>query len=710
MERSDRFFFAFEGAESPEGPWGQLIVLEARGREEISAPYEYVIDLALADGASEVDHEALLGAKATLRIMTDAEPAVRLVHGLVVEVEELSVEKGSRLRVKLAPPYARARLYRKCVIHVDQTIKDVLVETLERGSTGMQLTASGGERAEPADGDWGSYSGFKATYALRVTDVARLEDVEARPYSVQYEESDVDFVSRILEEEGIAYHFEHTAEECVLVLADADAGRRDVAGSVALSQDKLHQESRNVRAGGRLRPKAVALLDYDHRKPDLALVGGSPSAGSEPMTIESPGRFAFSNALGEHLARSREEQLDSERRFVSLDTNARGLSAGSLFALEHPKFGGTYLAHRLEVQLRQRMSFAAADGEPTYTARVEGLFSCEAQASPASKFRPARRTARPRIVGSQTAVVTAEVGQDQEINVGGEGDFGSVRVRFHWDRDSARHEQEPTSCWVRVSQMFAGGRGHGAMFHPRVGDEVIVDHLDGDPDRPIITGRVYNGKNLSPENATQRPTYSCIKSMTSPYDGNFNMMAFDDLQGEEKYIVHVARDFIMNVRHNSARFVANFDKVHVKGDQETLIEGQQDFVIQGNQNFEVQSNQVVHIGATQTTSIDANQNFSVASSRFTNIGSMDALAVGALIMRSAGGAIRDSAPTITVEGDEITISGSASVTVKSAAHVTVEAPTIDVSGGTVNIHGSGTVNVVGKGTVNITGGLINLNC
>jgi hypothetical protein len=247
-----------KGPRAPRGRGGQLIVLEARGREEISAPYEYVIDLALADGASEVDHEALLGAKATLRIMTDAEPAVRLVHGLVVEVEELSVEKGSRLRVKLAPPYARARLYRKCVIHVDQTIKDVLVETLERGSTGMELTASSGDRAEPADGDWGSYSGFKATYALRVTDVARLEDVEARPYSVQYEESDVDFVSRILEEEGIAYHFEHTAEECVLVLADADAGRRDVAGSVALSQDKLHQESRNVRAGGRLRPKAVA--------------------------------------------------------------------------------------------------------------------------------------------------------------------------------------------------------------------------------------------------------------------------------------------------------------------------------------------------------------------------------------------------------------------------------------------------------------------
>jgi len=727
MNKSESFFFAWEGASGPEGPWRHLLVLEARGTEAISAPYEYNIELALAQGASDVAHEDLLGAKATLWIRTQLDPVARLVHGIISEVEELAVEKGSRLRVKLSPPYVRAKMLRKSVVHVDQKLADILEETMTRTAMGMALEKSKDDRQEVTEESLDEYKPFKATFAVRCADTSRLDDASVRPYCVQYEESDVDFVARLLEEEGIAYHFEHTIRECVFVLSDGDTGRRNLKDQLSLAPEQLHRELRQLRAGGRLRPDAVCLNDYDFRKPDLDMMAASPACADKPaITMEQPGRYGTSSEVGKKLATFREEQLDSERRFATFETSCRALSAGTVFTLDHPssKFSGVHLVPRIHVTLKQRESFGEHDGEPTYLARVEASRAgAPGETGGESKFRPARTTRRPRVAGSQTAVVTSEVGQEQEINVGGEEEFGCVRVRFHWDIDKARHGEEPTSCWVRVSQMFAGGKGHGAMFHPRVGDEVIVDFLEGDPDRPIITGRVYNGRNLSPENATNRPTYSCIKSMTSPYDGNYNMMAFDDLQGEEKFIVHVAKDYIANIRHNSTRFVANFDKVEVKGNQETLIRGTQDYTVKGEQKVTIEADhtmaitgQELHtvtgrretrvgheflyvkadrqttIGTNETTTITtnethtvgANETHTVGSVRMTTIGSTDSLSVGGIMMRNVGGAIMDKAPTIVIDGNIVTIHGGS---------VIVKADFVSIAGGVVDVKGSSSINL-----------------
>lgn len=721
----DKFFFAWEGADAPGGPWQHLLVLEARGKEVVSAGYDYTIDLVLADGAADVDLEGMLGARATLKILTEVDPAVRLVHGLITEAEEIGVEKGSRVRIKLSPPYAWAKMLKKSSIFVDKTLQQIIDKTLQQTASGMALTQSGGQAEEEGEDDASQYKPWKATYSQRTTDVSRLSDANARPYCVQYEESDVDFLSRIFEEEGIAYHFEHTTSECVLVLSDSDGGFAKVHDRFTLGQDRLYQEARGLRAGGRLRPRGVYLQDYDFRNPDLDLTAGSPSMEeAKGVTAENPGRYQFSKELGEGLARFREERFDTERKYASFESNCRALAVGSIVSLEHPKFGGKYLVHKLDVHLKQRGSFARAE-EQDYVARVESLYSCAADSEDyASKFRPARVTPRPRIAGSQTAVITAEPGQEQEINVGGEGDFGSVRLKFHWDWDTARRAEEPSSCWVRVSQTFAGGRGHGAMWHPRVGDEVIVDFLEGDPDRPIVTGRVYNGKNLSPENATNKPTYSCIKSMSSPYNGNYNLIAFDDEQGEEKFIVHVAKDYISNIENNCSRFVMNLDKVEIKGNQETLIHGFQGFelkgdhivLVHGTQSYTFLSDQTVTVTASQTTSITGAQTYAVAGGRKTSIGSIDVLSVNGSIIRSASAAIVDTAPSITIDGVAIHVNAAAqvfvtapavivqgaAVKIEASGHCSVTAPQVDVTG-------SGSVNIEG-GTVDVTGGVINLNC
>ncbi len=753
MDRGSKFFFAWEGASGAGGPWGQLLVLEARGKEALSTDYEYVIELALADGAAEVDCTQMLGARATLRVVTEVEPAVRLVHGILSEVEEIGVEKGMRLRVRLSPPFAKARLWKKSVIHVDKKIQDILEKTLERTSSGMAFTRSGDAREEASPED-DSYTPFKATYCFRVTDLARLQDPNARPYVVQYQESDVDFVARMLEEEGIAYHFEHTPSECVMVLSDSDLGRDNKHSMLTVGQDLLHRHVANLRLGGRLRPKAIALRDYDYRKPDHELVAGSPGLGADAhgITVEDPARYQYSTELGEPLAKAREEQFDSERTFVSLVSNCRAIAAGTLFTLDHSKAGGVYLATRVEVHLKQRASFGRHDDDP-YVVRIEALRAGESGSDDLeSKFRPARTTPRPRVFGTQTAMVTAEPNQDsQEINVGGEGDFGSVRVRFHWDLGE-RDSSEPSSCWVRVSQMFAGGRGHGAMFHPRVGDEVIVDYLEGDPDRPIITGRVYNGKNLSPENATKRPTYSCIKSMTSPFNGNYNMIAFDDLQGDEKLIVHVAKDFIANILHDSSRFVANFDKVEIKGNQWTLIHGNQEFTVLANQDITIAGNQTVGVAGNQATgvdghqtcavhggqevtiqggqktTIDGGQTFAVNAVRNTVISALDTTSAGALISRTAP-TIYEASVTHTIDSSVVTVNGATisllatGVVIVNAPAVVVNAPAVSVNAADATVNASGTakveagtvdvkagkVNVKG-GTVDVKGGSINLNC
>jgi type VI secretion system secreted protein VgrG len=699
MHRSEEFFFAWDGAGGPAGPFSHLLVVEATGVEAMSRPYAYTIDLVVAEGAPDVALGDLVGRLATLKVRTRIDPAVRRIHGVVSEAEQLGDVHGrSRFRVRLTPPFTLARMMRRCRVFVDRTLADVLDETLTRADRkGMALELSKAEPATP-DGDSDDWQAPVATYVWRVTDVSRLYDLRARPYCVQYEESDVAFVERLLEEEGIAYHFEHTATECVLVLSDNDGARDFLAEDLVLAPEALNREVRDLRVGGRLRPLAYGLMDYDWRKPDLwlAAVGGDQAEDTRG-TLEQPGRFEHSPELGQKLADVRFGELETERTFGSFKTACRALGAGLLFTIEHPKvpFAGMYLAQQLRVTMRQPAHFGTVqDGEPSYEAHVDVVLSKPTdEGRSESAFRPGRMTPRPRITGSQTAVVTSEPGVEQEINVGGDADVGCVRLRFHWDVARGPDDRTPTSCWVRVSQMFAGGRGHGAMFHPRVGDEVIVEYLEGDPDRPIVTGRVYNGRNLSPENATNRPTYSCIKSMTSPYDGNFNMIAFDDLQGEEKFIVHVARDYISNIRHDSSRFVANFDKIEVKGDQLTIIHGAQTTAMNNGQH--------VTILGSQDYTITVNQTLLVGNLRMTTIGGTDLEIVNGSDITVSAVMIAEQAPLISSVATTISLTG------KSDLHA--KAPTLTIDGNIVSIHGA-VVMISGDSTVNINGGSVNLNC
>jgi type VI secretion system secreted protein VgrG len=679
------FCFAWDG----DTRWDHLLVLEARGHEALSEPFRYTIELVCREGESDVDPTELCERRATLRIEThDAETPVRFVHGVVMEADEIDVEGRSRIRLELAPITAPVALRRASRCFVGKTLRAIVEATLSRiGGLALQPRRAGvGAR----DG-WQDYEGFVGSFEWRVARSPRIDDAALTPYVAQYDESDVDFVARLLEHEGITTHFEHHAGETVFVLSDHDGGLLGDRYDTTLAPLRLHHDIVSIRRGGRVRPAGVRLDDYDWRRPDLEWTGRSLE--EDRSTTLSAGGFSLTPAQGEALARVRASELSTETRFTTLETSARTFGAGGFLAVEHPsaRFAGRLLAVRIHVELRQRESFAAADGRPAYRAVVEAV---AAPSDGASGFRPPRRTRRPFIAGTQTAVVTAEPGQSQEINVGGESDLGCVRLLFHWDRETTRHAQEPTSHWVRVSQMFAGGKGHGALFHPRVGDEVLVEHLEGDPDRPVVVGRVYNGRNLAPEDATARPTYSCIKSMTSPFNGNYNMIAFDDLQGEEKFIVHVAKDYIANVGNNSSRFVMNLDEVVIKGNQGTHIHGRQEFQVEQDHVFTVMSNQRTSIAGSQTITVVGAQDETIGT-RATQVKSTDTLKVGALIHRQAGAMIIDAAPMVTILGSSL-------VAVRAGTAIVAANGACQVKGGTVNVAASGDVTV--------TGATVKLNC
>ena len=699
----DEIFFAWEGANHPEGPWRHLRVLEMHGTETLSELFRFELELVRIDNAAEVDVDELIGAAAALRITTRTEPEFRIIHGVVSAAQELGeMDGGTRYRVVLSPPLIRATMMRKSRIYLEKTLEEIIEKALQftaRGA-GLQLVEPNAMLSD--DGNFETYTTPTQTFAWRLVDEQRISDAEARPYVVQYDEDDFSFVSRLLEEEGISYHFEHGSQHCMLVLSDYDVGRHTVAAP--LGPAMLGREVHRWSPGRRLRPNSAALDDYNWQKPQLELVTAGPAGTTDFMDMHYPGRYEHSKATGAILATKREQRLDTERQYAEGSGHCRMLGAGVVFTLEHPtsRFNGNYLVTSIRHRANQGGSFGKqrAD-ENLYSNDFEVLRCGTRDSAGESNYRPPMRTRRPRIYGTQTAIVTAEPGSDAEINVGGATNQGSVRVLFHWDLAYSRHEVEPTSCWIRVSQLFAGGN-HGAMWHPRVGNEVIVEFLDGDPDRPIVTGRVYNGTNLPPADATARPTYSAIKSLTSPHDGNYNLLSFEDLQGEEEITIHAARDYNINVERHCSRGAAGHDEISITGYQKINI---------GDYQLTGVASSITTVCTGGPITFDAAANFNVSAGADIDLHAAANInaAADACIIATAGAVASCTAPLTAITGTAVLLAhGGAVAMLTSGGVVNVAGPTIFVGGTDVSIVGGGSVKITG-GTVDVSGSTVTID-
>ncbi|WP_418128981.1 type VI secretion system Vgr family protein [Variovorax sp. 278MFTsu5.1] len=361
-------------------------------------------------------------------------------------------------------------------------------------------------------------------------------------YCVQYSESDFSFASRLMEQEGVYYFFSHAQGSHQLVLCDgADSHTELPAGPVrvpyhagVLAAQILEQDfidswshSEDIASGN------FAADDYDFRKPNAEIdtVRQQPAGHSRDSfeIYDWPGGYT-ELADGENYARLRLEQLAGRRELVSAEGNLRHMAPGYLFELaRHPNAqeNRRYLIEAVtydfqENALRVVGAADAAYSESTSSTSYRQSFEVLPDSAP---YRPARVTPRPRTTGPQTAVVVGPAGEEIHTD-----QYGRIKVQFHWDRYGKRDEN--SSCWIRVSQTWAGSN-YGAMHIPRIGQEVIVDFLNGDPDHPIVTGCVYNAAQMPPWELPRHKTQTGFQTHWSKGGGGKHMLRFEDSRGTE---------------------------------------------------------------------------------------------------------------------------------------------------------------------------------
>ncbi len=410
-------------------------------------------------------------------------------------------------------------------------------------------------------------------------------DYEARDYVVQYRESELDFALRLLEEEGIFIFFEETEHATRMVLADhPDAHPQQPDGFELRAADSLEREDDDwftrLHERGAIEHGAVTLDDFSFRQPgqDLAVTRAGDDFATLPHS-DYPGRFSEREA-GERLAGIRLEAWQAARHRLELQGDVRSLAAGDSFtldALTNPQYDGQYVVVGLRLSAHQPQSLGQqVSGNEVNTLRV--VFEVLPATTP---FRPQQTTPRPTVRGSQTAIVVGP--QEEEIYT---DQYGRVKVQFPWDGEGTFNEN--SSCWIRVSQGSAGGQ-YGMLFLPRVGHEVIVDFLEGNPDRPIITGRVYNRDQMPPYTLPEEKTRSGIKTHSSKGGGGANEICFEDAKDNEQLSLFAERDLHVRTKRDrvettsrslhervggsSFEQVAGHKHLYIKKDQTKVVRG-----------------------------------------------------------------------------------------------------------------------------------------
>ena len=476
-------------------------------------------------------------------------------------------------------------------------------------------------------------------------------------YCVQYRETDFNFVSRLMEEEGISYYVKHTDGHNTVVLTDSTGKHTTTKGYEKLAfiapDQIVRPELEHISSwdfSREIQPGVYVHDDYDLERPSVELrtrkVLTRGYAPSDYEVYDYPGHY-LQKADGEQYADVRINEFGSQFETAQAVTNAKGVCVGSLITLEDcPR----------EDQNREHLIVSASyDLEfSDYEAMPEGSgtsYRCSfVSISSAQQFRPKRRTPKPFVQGPQTAVVVGPAGDQIYTDK-----YGRVKVQFHWDRYGKKDEN--SSCWIRVSHPWAG-KGWGSVATPRIGQEVIVDFLEGDPDQPIITGRVYNAENQPPFGFPAGAVLSGFKSDTHKGSGN-NEISADDTAGKERVYIHGQYNMDTVIEHDQTSTIHNnrTDKVDV--DDSETVGNNQKWSVGVNRDATIGSNETLTIGANRTKSIGSNETVTVGGNRTETVSKSETLTVALQRTHSVG--INE---TISVgAAQEITVGAMQAITV-----------------------------------------------
>lgn len=698
---------------------GALLVLGAEGREYLSRMPEFSVELVgalnMLGRPREIDVQTLLGTRANLQM--DVGGDKRDFNGFIVRMQ--IGERHGRYEsysITLRPWLWFLTRRKNSRVFQGKTVKQIVTEVL------------------------GEYS---THHEFRLMPAPPLPELD---YCVQYDETDFDFVSRLLEEAGICYFFEHTSDTHTMVMADAMAKHKSKKSKKAItwSNSLKHEESMiHWRSQREVRSQKAVVMDHDYLATATAIQADKldphPTAKLGTLEVfEFPGLVVQNgkqdtarpaSSAATQRAKVLLEGLTSMQKMSTGTTNCRDVTVGATFAIEDcPKSGddGFYLV----VGANYSMEFAdheAVEDLKTIRRRRDG-FLCELVAMPmtASNFRPERSTGRPVMRGPQTATVVGSSGNEIETDK-----HGRVKIQFPWDRLGEKNQN--SSCWVRVAQPWAG-KGFGLWTLPRVGDEVVVSFIDGHPDRPIITGSVYNDVNPVPYKLPDLATVSGIKSRTSKEGtaDTANELRFDDAKDAEYVWLQAQKDFYRLVRKSAFDFIGENETLKVKLTRKEVI-GE-------NWYLDVGKDVMQHIGKdlhlnvaadmfftggatfqlkiTKDLSVEAGGDASVKVTGKTDVTSTGDLKVssdGNVHVKAAQNLVQEGGQKLSLkagadllgEGMSIKLKGGTTIALEAATTITLKAGAsfisigpagVDISGPMVKINSGGSGGSAGPAT------------
>lgn len=706
-------------------PDDTLLLISLNGREGLSQLFSFHLEMFTEDTkVKDVSFDKLIGKSITVTY-TRSDNSKRFFNGICSRISEKGQAGAfTAYDMEIVPKlwlFARKSHSR---IFQNKTVPDILKEVL---------------------------SGIPAEFKIEGT-------FQPRNYCVQYRETDFNFVSRLMEEEGIYYFFTHADGQHTMVLANSPQKHPDLAGGGRIRYEEMSggtREDERIHSWQKvqeLRTGKYALWDHHFQLPDKTLEAKEAGVSSvqvgkvsHQLVVEAnrdlelydfPGEYAqrfdgINRGGGEQTAevnkvfednkrtaKIRMQQEEVSSLIVHGASNCGHLLGGHKFKLErHQTAEGEYVLTSVSHTAHAGDYRSDSTDEFTY----QNSFTCIPVALP---FRPLRNTPKPMIPGAQTAVVVGPSGEDIFTDK-----YGRVKVQFFWDRDGKKNEQ--SSCWVRVASAWAGSKW-GGIHIPRIGQEVVVAFVEADPDAPIIVGSVYNFDQMPPYDLPANKTQSGIKTR-STLNGSaehFNEIRFEDKKGEEQLFIHAERNQDIEVEKDETHWVGHDRTKKVDNDESTTIGrdrkedvGKNETIsIKGDRNETVDGNETISIGKDRTESVEKNENITIGKNRTETVEGDEQITIRKNRTEQVG-----KNEEVTVEEnrthkvgkndqldvgkhllvsavDSITFkTGSATLTLKENGDIQLKGNNIVVDGG------SGNVNVKAKGDVTLKGSKVTQN-
>jgi type VI secretion system secreted protein VgrG len=618
----------------------QLLLLRYSGSESISAPFSFELEL-LSQQAISFDD--IVGKPVTITVaLGDGE---RFINGVVSRFGQTGGDFNFRhYSAQVVPWFWLLTRRADCRIFQNKTTPEIIEDVFKSlGFSDYELSLT-------------------KTYAKRA-------------YCVQYRETDFNFVSRLMEYHGIYYFFRHEAQKHVMVLADSPSAvqpspvqhRAEYKGVENTHQDDLDVVQTWL-SEQELRSGSWALTDFNFETPLTTMSASVDSlvkTWKKELQIYDYPAGCDSKSDTEAIARLRMETEESWQQVARSKTTCRAFLPGFKFELaDHPDE-----SQNREWLLTQVDHEATASGYRAGQTEEPSRYSNHVVCIPADvPFHPPRRARRPFVQGPQTALVVGPAGDEIYPDK-----FGRVKVQFHWDR-VGKYDQD-SSCWIRVSQAWAG-KGWGAVSLPRIGQEVIVDFLEGDPDQPIITGRVYNGEEMPPYTLPSEMTKTVLKTNSSKGGDGFNEFRFEDKKGEEQIFIHAEKNLDIRVKNNEYEtvtkdfhLIVEQDKFeHTKNDHQETIDRDYAQVVGRDHHLKVSGKQAMEVAGSQSLKVSGDMAEQFGQNYSTQVSMAAYLKAGMTIVLEAptGITLKCGGNSVVLDPSGVTIAASGLVTIQGS--------------------------------------------